>query len=82
MRTSEGKGSACLVIEERRFPTRAVVAVGARGHAGLGKLGAMNVLMTLFALSRRGREIHVNEGGLEGRRFMAIDTGGSAVHPE
>ena len=73
------KSSTSIVIEQRRFPLRAIVALGAGCDIPLCELLAMRVLAALLALSRCGLEIHVDHVGFEVRRLMAVDAGGGAV---
>ena len=57
---TEGEGGAFVVVEERRLPFRAVVALGAASDVGTCELLAVYVLMAIFTLCRRGLEIHIH----------------------
>ena len=48
------------MIEKCWLPLRAVVAVSATRISILGELLAVDILMALFTLGRRGLEIHVH----------------------
>ena len=72
---------ALVVIEERGFPFRRVMAVHARRHAGLLKLLAMRVFVASFALERRRREVRLHQFRLHVWRLVAIDTGRCLVRP-
>lgn len=54
------EGCAFVVVKERRFPFRAVVAFGAASDVGTCKLLAVHVLMAIFTLRRRSLEIHIH----------------------
>jgi len=56
----EREGGAFVVVEERRFPFRAVVALGAASDVGTCELLAVYVLMAIFTLRRRSLEIHIH----------------------
>ncbi len=68
------KGRPLVMVEQRRLPLGAVVAVDAGGDAVLGELFAVDLLMAIFALGRCRREIRSDELGLQVRRLMAINT--------
>lgn len=69
----------CVVVEQRRFPFRAVVAFPARRGLPLGELPAVDIFVTVLALGRSRSEVHVHELGLHVWRLMAIDASGRAV---
>lgn len=77
--TLQRERRAAVVIEERRLPFVAVVAIGAECRVPFRELLPMRVLVALLALFGRGLEVHVHHRGLEVRRFVAIDAGGSAM---
>lgn len=74
--------SAGVMVEERRLPLRAVVAVGAGGHAILCELLAVDIFVALLALGRRGLEIHIDQGGFQIGRLVAVHAGGGAMGPD
>lgn len=57
---TEGEGGAFVVVEERRLPFRAVVALGAASDVGTCELLAVYVLMAIFTLCRCGLEIDIH----------------------
>ena len=67
------------MVEQRRFPLRAVVTISAGGDAILGELLAMDFLMTVFALCRSRCKVCRNEFGLHVRRLVTIDACRSLV---
>ena len=82
MGTPQRELGPLVVVERRRFPLAAVVALGAVGDVCLRKLLAMDVLMAILALSRSSLEIHVEQPGFKVRRLVAIDAGSRAMRPE
>ena len=76
------KRSALLVIEQRRFPLRAVVALHATRGSIFSELLAVNILVAVFALRRCRLEVHIDQLGLHVRRLVAVDTGSGAVRPD
>jgi hypothetical protein len=79
MRTAQGKVSSFLMVEERRFPLRAVMTLGTSSYVAFGELLSMDILMAVLALGRGGPEIGVEQFGLKVRGLVAIDAGRSAV---
>lgn len=75
MRATQRERRPLLVIKQRRFPPCAVVTLGAASHVRFGELPAVDVLMAVLALRRRGLEIYIEQPGFEIRRLMAIDAG-------
>lgn len=73
------KGSAFVMIEERRLPLGAVVTFDAGSYATLVELLSVNVLVAVFTLGGCGRKIGRNKLGLHIRRFVAVDAGGRLV---
>lgn len=73
-----------VVIEQRRLPLRAVVAVRARRNVirRPGKLRTVHVLVALFTLERRALEVHILEVGTHIRRLVAVDAGHSPVRAD
>ena len=74
MRALQGEGGTRFVIEQRWFPFGVVMTLGALRHASLRKLAAVDVLVTLVALGRRRREVHLADRGNCRFRCVAIDT--------
>lgn len=64
-----------LVIEQRRSPFRAVVALGATGDVSLGELSAVDVGVAFFAKFWRGREIRIAQFHSQVRGFVTINAG-------
>lgn len=58
--SSEREGGAFVMVEERSFPSHAVVALGAASDVGTCELLAVYVLMAIFTLRRRSLEIHIH----------------------
>jgi hypothetical protein len=79
MRTAQGKVSSFLMVEERRFPLRAVMTLGTSSYVAFGELLSMDILMAVLALGRGGPEIGVEQFGLKVRGLVAIDASRSAV---
>ena len=77
----ERESRARVVIKQRRFPFRAVMAFRAGCVLSLGKLSAVDVLVTILALGWSRFEVHVHERGLHVRRLVAINAGGRAMRP-
>ncbi len=74
------KASAGFMVEQRWLPARAVVAVGARGHAAcFCELRAMDIFVALLAARRGSAEVHMNEAGLHGWRLVAIHASRGAM---
>jgi len=67
------------MIEERRFPLRAVVTLGTSSYVAFGELLAMDILVAVLALGRCGLEIGIQQFGLKVRGLVAIDASRSAV---
>ncbi len=82
MRSSQWERRAFLVIEQRRLPLHAVVALGTSGYVGLRELLAVNVLVTLFTLHRRRFEIDVDQLGLKIRGLVAVFASCRTVRPK
>lgn len=59
MRTAKRKLRALVMVKQGRLPLCTVVALGAARDVTLGKLLAVNVLMTFFALQGRSLEVDV-----------------------
>lgn len=71
---AQGEGGPLFVIEQRRLPFRAVVAVGAGGRAAFGdELLSVDVVVAVLALHGGGFEIHIDQLGFEVWRFVAVD---------
>ena len=74
MHSLEREACSSVMIEQRRLPLSAVMAVGAKcGAIGLDELGAVNIGVATLASRGRHLEIHINELGLQVRGFVAID---------
>jgi len=74
--------SAAVVIEERRLPPVAVVAICTCGPIILRELLAVRIVVALLALFRRGLEVDVNHGPFEIWRLVAIDARGGAMRTQ
>lgn len=71
---AQGERGPLFVIEQRGFPFRAVVAVGARRGIAFGhELLSVDVLVAVLALHRGGLEIRIDQLGFEVWRFVAVD---------
>ena len=79
MHSLQRKRSPLVVVEQRRLPLGAVMALCAGGHSGLGKLFAMNVFVAILALGRSRFEVDTAQPGLEVGRLMAIHAGGTPI---
>lgn len=79
MSPSQWELRAPIMIEQRRFPFRAVVAFRATRDSRRGELLSVDVLVALLANHRRGSEIHFDQLGLEVGRFVARDASGGTV---
>lgn len=75
MNALQGKPCEFVVVEKRRFPLGAVVAIGTNGDACSCKLSAMRLFVTLFTLFRRALEVHMKQPRLHVGRLVAVDTG-------
>ncbi len=82
VRTTQRKLRSLLVVEKRRLPFHAVVALGTTGYIALGELFPVNILMAVLALGRRRFEVHVQKIGFKIRRFVAIHASRCAVRPQ
>jgi len=82
VRATQGERGPLFVIEQRGFPFRAVVAVGARSSFPFGKLLSVDVLMAVLALHWGGLEIHIDQLGFEVWRFVAVDARGCPMCSE
>jgi len=82
MRSPERKVSPLLMVERRRLPLAAVVAVCAGRDICLRKLLAMDVLMAILALRRCNLEIHMEQIGFKVRRLVAIHAGGGSMRSQ
>lgn len=60
VRATERKRRPLLMVEQRRLPPRAVVALGTACDLARGKLLPVDVLVAVFALRGSCLEIHVN----------------------
>lgn len=80
---TQGERGPLFVVEQRGFPFRAVVAVGAGGSVALGdELLSVNVLVAVLALHGGGFEIHIDQLGFEVWRFVAVDARRRPMCPE
>ena len=79
MRPTQRECSSLLMVEKRRLPLHAVVALGTARNVGYSELFPVDVFMTVLALCRRGLEVHVHQLGLKIWRFMAVHTRRRAV---
>ena len=74
-----GEGGPLFMIEQRRLPFHAVVAVGTRRRFSFGELLTVDVFVTILADGRCGLEIHVDQLGFKIRRLVTVDTTGRQV---
>lgn len=82
VRPSQGESSP-LVIEQRGFPLKTIVTVGAGGHfACIRELRPMNVLVAFLAFGWSRFEVSLHQLGSHVRRLVAIDAGGTAMGAE
>jgi len=82
MSAAQREHGSLLVVEERRLPLHAVVAVSTGCGVSLGELLSMNVFMAILAQQRCGFEIDIDELGFEVRWLVTIDAGGRTMSPE
>lgn len=82
MRPAQRECSSLLVVEKRRLPLHAVVALGTARNVGYGELFPVDVLMTVLALCRCGLEVHVDQLGLKIWRFVAVHARRRAVRTQ
>jgi len=83
MHSLEREACSSVMIEQRRLPLSAVMAVGAEcGAIGLDELGAVNIGVATLASRGRHLEIDIDEFGLQIRRFVAIDASYRAVRSD
>ena len=78
----QGECRASVVIKQGRLPLGRIVAVAALGHlvgVELDELPSVHIFVAVFTLFWRLLEVHVNQLGLEVRRFVAVDAGYCAV---
>ena len=69
------KSCASIVIEQRRFPLGAVVAVGTGRYVCLCELLAVRIFVALLAVFRRGLKVDVHHRSFKIWRLVAIDAG-------
>jgi len=79
VQTLQGKGSAFVMVEQRRLPLRAVVTVGAGRDSIFRELLAVDILVALLTLGRRSGEIGRDELRFHVGRLVTIDAGGGLV---
>jgi hypothetical protein len=79
---AQWENSSLLVVEERRSPFHAVVAVSTRGGFTLGELLSMDVFVAVLAQKRGRFEIDIDELGFEVRRLMAVDASSRTMRSE
>lgn len=82
VRSAQRKLCSPIMIEQRRLPLLAVVTVHAGRDLPFGELLSMDIVMALFALHRRGLEIHVAKLGFKIRRLVAIHAGCGAMRSQ
>jgi hypothetical protein len=70
------------MIEQRRLPFHAVVALRATRDVSLRELLPVDILMTVFALLRGSFEINIDQLGLKIWRLMTVDASRGPVCPE
>jgi len=79
VRAREREGGPFVVVENRRLPLCAIVAIGAGRDLSFGELAAMGIGMARLALEGSLGEIGVDEVGSQVGRLVAINTGHRAV---
>lgn len=80
MSAGKGKRRTFIVIEQRRLPSRRVMAAGAVGGVfARRELAGVRILVTRKALFGSGVEVHVLQTGLLCWRTMTIAAGYAAV---
>ena len=79
MSASQWKLRAPIMIKQRRFPFRAVVAFRATRDSRRGELFSVCVLVAVLANHRRGSEIRLDQLGLEVGWFVARDASSRTV---
>lgn len=72
MSSLQWKIGSLIVIKERGFPFRGVMAIGAGCLVAFRELPAVNVEVAQLAFGRRGFEVHVHERSFEVGRLVAI----------
>ena len=82
MRAPQRECRSLVVIKQRRFPPGTVVTLLTTCHIPLGELLAVDVLMAVFALGWRRREIDVDQLSFKIRRLVAINAGGHPMRAE
>ena len=82
MRAFESKRSTPVVVEERGFPLRTVMALSTRRDSGFCKLQSMDVRVAGFALGGHGLEIRVRQSGFGIRGVMATAARSGPVSAE
>ena len=79
MRPAQREGCALVVVEERRLPLHARVALGAVRNVFFRELLRVNVFVAIFTLYGRGLEVDVDQLRFKIGRLVAIDAGRRAV---
>jgi len=77
--SAQGELGTLVVIKQRRLPLHAVVTVSASCDTCVCELLPVNILVAVFALRRRSREIDVDQSGFQVWWLVAIHAGRRAV---
>jgi len=70
-----------LMIEQRRLPLDAVMAVRARGNVRLRELLAVDIFMAILALDGRSREIHIDQLRFQVGRLVTVHAARRPMRP-
>lgn len=82
MRPAQRERRPLLMIEQRRLPFHAVVALDTAGNVGLRKLLSVDIFVAILALGRSSLEIDVDEASLKIGRLVAVAAGGRAMRSQ
>jgi len=80
--TAKREGCRLVMVKERGLPPHAGVTLRAARNVRCGELLSVDVLVTVFALTRSGLEVHVQQFGFKVGRLVAIDASRRAVRAE
>jgi hypothetical protein len=80
--TLQSKPGELVMIEKRRLPRVAVVAIDASGDASFCELFAVRIFMALFALLRSCLKVDVKKLRFEIRRLVTINARGAFVRTD
>ena len=82
MSTAQRECSSLLVVEKRRLPLHAVVALGTARNVGYGELFPVDVFMAVLTLGRGRLEVNVDQLGFKIRRFVTVHARRRAVRSQ